>query len=589
MNYRTLVKGALALSLSLIVGSASASTTTTNDVQKYGAMFETTVNTPAGAFNDWNYEVTSNVTDYANADAGYGWFSGDPEQDESKIIERTDAAVGQALQLNTDASTLTNKFASTLAGELNDGIAANGAYFETEVKFVPSDTLDAGISGGQDATKFAIYAYANEEVDPPVTNLVVFHAYQYEDEHHDMITDYTNEVFSSVNIDANVYTTLRIEMKKLEVDEGAYQNVFSVSVNGGQPLTSDLALDRALDQTAPGIWFQTIEMTDLDANKEVSSLNFKGTGEIDNIKAGVIDVATKYDITFKNGDTTLYTTNYAAGETAVYVGETPTKAADASNTYAFSGWDPELGAVNADTIYTAQFTATPITYAITFVNYDDTQLFTTNVPAGDTPVYIGVTPTKAADAENTYEFSGWDPALYAADKVQTYTAQFTATPITPAGDDYEAGNEVPSGSGVTISAGMATWLNNLKTAKNMTKAELEAAFDNDDLSLTEEYLLNTDPTVATTIAFNISSIAVGNTVDLNVALTRTENNAAITTAINGTLKIYGATSLDGSFAADQTLTDKFSGGTPATASFSTQNKFFKAVIEEAPAAAQSGE
>ena len=577
MNYRTLVKGALALSLSLIVGSASASTTTTNDVQQYGAMFETTANTPVGAFNDYDYEIGSNITAYANATTGVGWFSGDPEQDESKIVTRTDAAGGQALQLNTDASTLTNKFATQLASDLNGGIAAAGAYFETEVKFVPSDTLDAGITGGQDATKFAIYAYANEDVDPPVTNLVVYHGVMDAGGH---IT-YTNEKFD-VEIDATQYVTLRVEMKKLEdpENEGDFYNVFSVKVGNNDALSSKVALDALFGDKATGIWFLTTEDQRDEPSKLISSLNFKGTGEIDNIKAGVIDVATKYDVTFKNGDTTLYTTNYAAGETAVYVGETPTKAADASNTYAFSGWDPELGAVNADTIYTAQFTATPITYAITFVNYDDSQLFTTNVPAGDTPVYMGATPTKAADAENTYEFSGWDPALYAADKVQTYTAQFTATPITPAGDDYEAGNEVPSGSGVTISAGMATWLNNLKTAKNMTKAELEAAFDNDDLSLTEEYLLNTDPTVATTIAFNISSIAVGNTVDLNVALTRTENNAAITTAINGTLKIYGATSLDGSFAADQTLTDKFNGGTPATKSFTTANKFFKAVIEE---------
>ncbi len=210
MNYGTLVKGAFALSLSLIVASASAATTTYDDVQKYGAMFETTVNAPVGAFNDYNYEVGSNITAYADATTGVGWFSGDAESDESKIIERTDAAGGQALQLNTDASTLTNKFASGVATDLNDGIAANGAYFETEVKFVPSDTLDAGIEGGADATKFAIYAYANEEVEPPVTNLVVFHGVM----NAAGVITYTNEVFSSVNIDANEYASLRIEMKQ---------------------------------------------------------------------------------------------------------------------------------------------------------------------------------------------------------------------------------------------------------------------------------------------------------------------------------------------------------------------------------------
>ncbi len=326
MNYGTLVKGAFALSLSLIVASASAATTTYDDVQKYGAMFETTVNAPVGAFNDYNYEVGSNVTAYADATTGVGWFSGDAESDESKIIERTDAAGGQALQLNTDASTLTNKFASGVATDLNDGIAANGAYFETEVKFVPSDTLDAGIEGGADATKFAIYAYANEEVEPPVTNLVVFHGVM----NAAGVITYTNEVFSSVNIDANEYASLRIEMKQLEDPEnvGDIYNVFSVSINGAAALTSDLALDKLFDANASGTFFLTVENRGNDDNALVSSLNFKGTGEIDNIKAGVIEGTTSYAInwtaenaTVTNAAGTVLTstdTNFTAGATLTF-------------------------------------------------------------------------------------------------------------------------------------------------------------------------------------------------------------------------------------------------------------------------------
>ena len=695
MNYRTMVKGALALSLSLIVGSASAATTTYNDVQEYGATFE---NTAVEKQNDFAYALGSGITNRAyrlpaDSEPTYGWFSGDAESDESKIIERTDEAAGQALQLNTDASTLTNKFSSTVAGAVNTALANEGtAFFETEVKFVPSDTPDAGIEGGADATKFAIYAYANEEVDPPVTNLVVFHAYQYEDENHDMITDYTNEVFSSVNIDANVYTTLRIEMKKLEVDEDAYQNVFSVSVNGGQPLTSDLALDKALDPTALGIWFQTIEDWQGNAeNANVSSLNFKGTGEIDNIKAGTIAATTTYAIDWTGSqnvvvsnataELTVADTNFTAGAVLTFY---PTEGS-ITNVNGVAQ-DPVLevytytvGEADAVVTVLAGIQVTPLDDTWTIegfnpapavwplpaaVSPDNKMLFYSNVVDNidDANASIGrtikaawigakiIAPEAVTDetiANWKFDMAGapgnsfassndgkenghyvmnlWVPLTAAKIRTAianhsdiTYaldfyldggtTTQTLAMVISPkdikltntdnvsdveeievinwveqgaASDDYEAGDDVGDATG--ISAGMATWLNGLKAAKNMTKEQFEQALDSDGISLYEEYLLNTDPTVATTVSFTVSSIAVGANVDLQVTLTRTENNAAVSAAINGVLKIYGAASLggDSSFAVDQTLTDKFNGETTASKSFSTQNKFFKAVIEEA--------
>ncbi len=280
MNYRTMVKGALAFSLSLTVGTAWAT-----DTQTYGVTFE-----PGGSLanvaNDHNYTNNMPITDSTLRDevAGYGWFAA--AEDESKIIERVAEGSAQALQLNTDANTLTNKFSSDVASGLNTAIAGDGAFFETEVKFVASDTLDAGISGGQDATKFAIYAYCNDqppEGTPITTNLVVFHAY-YDGEGE---LAYTNEVFDTL-IDCDVYTKLRIEMKKMKNASLQDVNVFSVTV-GNATLASDTALDAYLDEElAEGNWFLTTEEQNDDDNKEVSSLNFKGTGEIDNIKVGTI-------------------------------------------------------------------------------------------------------------------------------------------------------------------------------------------------------------------------------------------------------------------------------------------------------------
>ena len=66
-----------------------------------------------------------------------------------------------------------------------------------------------------------------------------------------------------------------------------------------------------------------------------------------------------YTVTFKNwnGDV-LQSGAVAEGEMPVYAGETPMRAEDDFNTYAFKGWDKEFSAVTGDVEYVAQFEAT---------------------------------------------------------------------------------------------------------------------------------------------------------------------------------------------------------------------------------------
>ncbi len=138
-----------------------------------------------------------------------------------------------------------------------------------------------------------------------------------------------------------------------------------------------------------------------------------------------------YTITWKDGDgNTLRTEPCIQGVTPQYTGATPTKTATAQYTYTFNGtWDPPLVAADKDQTYTAQFDSTVNQYTIIFKNDDGTELQNSQVAYGETPAYTGETPTKAADANYTYTFKEWSPAIAPVDGAATYTAQFTATPI----------------------------------------------------------------------------------------------------------------------------------------------------------------
>ena len=138
----------------------------------------------------------------------------------------------------------------------------------------------------------------------------------------------------------------------------------------------------------------------------------------------------QYTITWMNGEEVLKTEQVAYGETPIYSGETPVKEDDAQYTYTFTGWDPEIAPVTGNATYTAKFSAAEKRFTVTWVNDDGTVLETDeNVTYGTTPEYNGSTPTKEADGEFSYEFSGWTPEIESVTQNVTYKATYNKTSL----------------------------------------------------------------------------------------------------------------------------------------------------------------
>ncbi len=95
----------------------------------------------------------------------------------------------------------------------------------------------------------------------------------------------------------------------------------------------------------------------------IESLSTETPGKItlDYVYIGTEDgmPTANYTVTFKGADGAVLATQVVnEGGTAVYSGATPTKESDMTYHYSFSGWDKALTNITADTVVTAEFTAT---------------------------------------------------------------------------------------------------------------------------------------------------------------------------------------------------------------------------------------
>ena len=63
-------------------------------------------------------------------------------------------------------------------------------------------------------------------------------------------------------------------------------------------------------------------------------------------------------------------------------------------------------------------------YTIKFVNYDGTELQSSEVDYDTMPEYKGMTPVKKPDLQNSYEFNGWTPKITKVTGEATYKATY---------------------------------------------------------------------------------------------------------------------------------------------------------------------
>lgn len=165
--------------------------------------------------------------------------------------------------------------------------------------------------------------------------------------------------------------------------------------------------------------------------------------------------------TFKNYDgTTLQTVTVNKGSTPSYTGSTPTKASTAEYSYAFSGWSPAVGAITANTTYTAQFTATKRKYNISVSAENG------SVTGGGTYEY-GSSVTLTAIPNDGYVFKQWsdgntdNPRTVTVTGDVTYTAEFesampefTLVQMLYNNKQISKDNKVPAGQSFRLIAGV---------------------------------------------------------------------------------------------------------------------------------------
>lgn len=120
----------------------------------------------------------------------------------------------------------------------------------------------------------------------------------------------------------------------------------------------------------------------------------------------------KFTVQFLNFDSTLlYTDHVSYDGTADYFGPTPLRESNDQYVYTFSSWNKELTHITGDSVVIARFSKEIRNHLVRFLNYDDSVLYETSIPYGESASYGGETPLRPEDEKYDYVFKEWDRDL----------------------------------------------------------------------------------------------------------------------------------------------------------------------------------
>ncbi len=226
----------------------------------------------------------------------------------------------------------------------------------------------------------------------------------------------TNGVIGTIGTGAAAQTISYV----IDMDAKSY----SVKWNG--VITENINFTNADITSIDSVVIQMAATDTKNKNSNISVDNIK----VANYSAILGESKPKYEVIFydEDGTTELYRTTVEEGQTAVYGGTAPTKAATAQYNYTFKGWDKELTNITAPTTFKAVYTQKVNKYTVTFVDYNGTTLGTSTVDYG-TAATAPANPTRESDGSFTYTFKGWDKAFNNVTDNMTVTAQYDSTPV----------------------------------------------------------------------------------------------------------------------------------------------------------------
>lgn len=133
---------------------------------------------------------------------------------------------------------------------------------------------------------------------------------------------------------------------------------------------------------------------------------------------------------FNENNDLLFTDNVEYNDTAIYEGETPTKASDNTYHYTFDKWidlqgnDAVLSNIQENKNVYAKYSRQYVEYIVLFVDEDDSEISRTIYHYGQA-VTTPTTPTKASDERYDYTFAGWDSEVVPVDGDKTYKATYS--------------------------------------------------------------------------------------------------------------------------------------------------------------------